>query len=104
MVIKCSNMVANIFTRRPLLFLSADQVLLELIQSTTQYILKMGVSPTLSDLYAKEWNVKANIYSKGKQYLLFKGNLNFEKKNNQCLNIVLFLNYQIKDWQSLAPS
>ena len=84
-------MVANIFTRRPLLFLSADQVLLELIQSTTQNILKMGVSPTLSDLYAKEWNVKANIYSKGKQYLLFKGNLNFEKKSVSQYCIILKL-------------
>ena len=41
--------------------------------------LKMDISRTLSDLYIQEWNEKANISSKGKQYILFKDNLNFEK-------------------------
>ena len=40
---------------------------------------KMDISRTLSDLYIQEWNEKANVSSKGKQYLLFKDNLNFEK-------------------------
>ena len=31
-------------------------------------------------MYIQEWNEKANVSSKGKQYLLFKDNLNFEKK------------------------
>ena len=39
----------------------------------------MDISRTLSDLYIQEWNEKANVSSKGKQYLLFKDNLNFEK-------------------------
>ena len=39
----------------------------------------MDISRTLSDLYIKEWNEKANVFSKGNQYLLFKDNLNFEK-------------------------
>ena len=39
----------------------------------------MDISRTLSDLYIPEWNEKANVSSKGKQYLLFKDNLNFEK-------------------------
>ena len=32
---------------------------------------KMDISQTLSDLYIQEWNEKANVSSKGKQYLLF---------------------------------
>ena len=40
---------------------------------------KKDISRTLSDLYIQEWNEKANVSSKGKQYLLFKDNLNFEK-------------------------
>ena len=40
---------------------------------------KMSISRTLSDLYAQEWNARANVSSKGKQYLLFKDNLNFVK-------------------------
>ena len=40
---------------------------------------KMDISRTLSDLYIQEWNEKADVSSKGKQYLLFKDNLNFEK-------------------------
>ena len=39
---------------------------------------KVDISRTLSDLYIQEWNEKANISSKGKQYFLFKDNLNFE--------------------------
>ena len=41
--------------------------------------MKVDISQTLSDLYIQEWNEKANVSSKGKQYLLFKDNLNFEK-------------------------
>ena len=37
---------------------------------------KMDISWTL---YIQEWNEKANVSSKGKQYILFKDNLNFEK-------------------------
>ena len=40
---------------------------------------KINISRKLSDLYIQEWNEKANVYSKGKQYPLFKDNLNFEK-------------------------
>ena len=40
---------------------------------------KMDISRTLSNLYIQEWNEKANVSSKNKQYLLFKDNLNFEK-------------------------
>ena len=40
---------------------------------------KMDISRTMSDLYIQEWNKKANVSSKGKQYLLYKDNLNFEK-------------------------
>ena len=40
---------------------------------------KMSISRTLADLYVQEWNARANVSSKGKQYLLFKDNLNFEK-------------------------
>ena len=32
----------------------------------------------MSDLYIQEWNGKANVSSKGKQYILFKENLFFE--------------------------
>ena len=44
--------------------------------------MKIDISRTLSDLYIQEWNEKAdkaNDSSKGKQYRLFKDNLNFEK-------------------------
>ena len=40
---------------------------------------KMDISRTLSDLYIQEWNEKTNVSSKGKKYLLFIDNLNFEK-------------------------
>ncbi|MCG8113215.1 MAG: reverse transcriptase domain-containing protein [Candidatus Thiodiazotropha taylori] len=40
---------------------------------------KTSIAQTLSDLYIQEWYEKVNISSKGKQYLLFKDNLNFEK-------------------------
>ena len=54
---------------------------------------KMDISRTLSDLYIQEWNEKANVSSKGKQYLLFKDNLNLEK---YLINVSkLFQNYQI---------
>ena len=39
----------------------------------------MDISRTLSDWYIQDWNEKANISSKGKQDLLFKDNLKFEK-------------------------
>ena len=42
-------------------------------------LVKMDISRTLSDLYIQEWNEKANVSSKGKQHLLLKDNLNFEK-------------------------
>ena len=34
-----------------------------------QNSVKMDISRTLSDLYIQEWNEKANVSSKGKQYL-----------------------------------
>ena len=40
----------------------------------------MDISRTLSDLYIQEWKANANVSSKGKQYILFKDDLNFEKK------------------------
>ena len=43
------------------------------------YSVKMDISRTLSDWYIQDWNEKANISSKGKQDLLFKDNLKFEK-------------------------
>ena len=39
----------------------------------------MDISRTLSDLYIQEWNEKANVSSKGKEYLLYKDNLNCER-------------------------
>ena len=39
---------------------------------------KMGIPRALLDQYVQEWNVKVNVSSKGKQYLLSKDNLNFE--------------------------
>ena len=56
------------------LFLLADLIFLNNPSS-----MKMNISRTLSDLYIKEWNEKANVSSQGKQYLLFKDNLNFKK-------------------------
>ena len=47
----------------------------------------MDISRTLSDLYIQERNEKANVSSKGKQYLLFKDNLNFEKN---LINVLKF--------------
>ena len=47
----------------------------------------MDISRTLSDLYIQEWNEKTNVSSKGKQYLLFKDNLNFEK---YLINVLKF--------------
>ena len=41
--------------------------------------MKMDISRILSDLCIQEWNEKANVSTKGKQYILFKDNLNFEK-------------------------
>ena len=55
-----------------------------------QHSVKRDISRTLSDLYIQE----ANVSSKGKQYLLFKDNLNFEK---YLINVSEFYysNYQI---------
>ena len=39
----------------------------------------MDISQTLRDLYFQECNTEANVSSKGKQYLFFKDNFNFEK-------------------------
>ena len=39
----------------------------------------MDISRTLSDLYIPEWNEKANVSSKGKQYLLFQDNISILK-------------------------
>ena len=49
--------------------------------------MKMDISRTLSDLYIQEWNEKAKVSSKGKQYLLFKDNLNCEK---YLINVSIF--------------
>ena len=52
-----------------------------------QKAVKRGISRILSDIYFQEWNEKVNIPSKGKQYLLFKDNLNFEK---YFINVSIF--------------
>ena len=44
-----------------------------------QKAVKEDISRTLSDVYVQEWNEKVNISSKGKQYLFFKDNFNFDK-------------------------
>ena len=71
------------------LLLLADLIFLKLSHSV-----KMGISRTLLDLYIQEWNEKANVSSKGKQYQLFKNKLNFEK---YLINVSIFFipNYQI---------
>ena len=48
---------------------------------------KMDFSRTLSDLYIQELNEKANVSSKGKQYILSKDNLKFE---NYLINVSKF--------------
>ena len=53
---------------------------------------KMDISRTLSDLYIQEWNEKANVSSKGKQYLLFTDDLNFEK---YLINVSKFYYFKI---------
>ena len=58
---------------------------------------KMDISRTLSDFYIQEWNERVKVSSKGKQYLLFKDNLNFEKIFDYDQNL-LFQNYQIWYW------
>ena len=50
---------------------------------------KKDISRILSDLYIQEWNEKANVCSKGKQYLLFKDNLNLENY------LIMFQNFII---------
>ena len=54
----------------------------------------MDISRALSDLYTQEWNEKVNVSSKGKQYLLFKDNLNFENYLINVFNFLLFQKYQ----------
>ena len=49
----------------------------------------MDILRTLSDLYIQEWNQIANVSSKGKQYLLFKDNLIFEKRLINVSNFLL---------------
>ena len=44
-----------------------------------QHSVKIDISRTLSDLFSREWNEKANVSSKEKKNLLFKDNLSFEK-------------------------
>ena len=61
------------------LLLLADLFFLKFEPVNNPNSVKMDISQTLSDLYFQEWNEKANVSSKGKQYLLLKGNLNFEK-------------------------
>ena len=40
--------------------------------------IKNQISKTLSDLYVQEWHNKVTLSSKGKNYNLFKQDLNFE--------------------------
>ena len=47
----------------------------------------MDISQALSDLYIQEWNEKASVSSKGKQYFLLKDYLNFEK---YLINVLKF--------------
>ena len=61
------------------LLLLADLIFFKTEPVNNPNSVKMESSRTLSDLYIQEWNEKANVSSKGKQYLLFKDNLNFEK-------------------------
>ena len=68
--IRCINDIL-VFVGRPDLFRN-DSV-------NNPKSVKRGISRTLSDIYFQEWNEKVNISSKGKQYFLFKDNLNFEK-------------------------
>ena len=56
---------------------------------------------TLSDLYIQEWNEKANVSSKGKHYLLFKDNLNFEK---YLINVSTFFYSKIIKYRSSNAS
>ena len=63
--------------------------------ANNQNSVKMDISRTLSDLYIEARNERANVSSKGKRYLLFKDNLNFEK---YLINVTKFYyskNYQI---------
>ena len=61
------------------LLLLADLIFFKTEPVNNPNSVKMDISLTLSDLYIQEWNEKANVSSKLKQYLLFKDNLNFEK-------------------------
>ena len=61
---------------------------------------KMDISRTLSDLYIQEWNEKANVSSKGKQYLSFKDNLNFEK---YLINVSKFYYSKIIEYRTGYP-
>ena len=49
---------------------------------------KMGISRTLSDMYAQEWHAKGNIPSKRKHYLIF--NDNFETDIQSTFHFLLF--------------
>ena len=61
------------------LFLLANLLFFKTEPVNNPNSLKMDISRILSDLYIQDWNENANVSSKGKQYLLFKDNLNFEK-------------------------
>ena len=61
------------------LFPLADRILSEMIQPTTPNLLKWIFHEHCQIYFVQEWNAKANVSSKGKQYLLFKDNLKFEK-------------------------
>ena len=57
---------------------------------------KLSISRALCDLYTQKWNVKINVSSKGKQYLLFKDNLCFEKKlKSQYFTMIKLLNLEL---------
>ena len=43
--------------------------LLKIEPVNKQNSVKMHISRTFSDLYIQEWNEKANVFSKGKQYI-----------------------------------
>ena len=61
------------------LFLLADLIFFKTEPVNNPNSVKMDISRTLSDLYIQEWIAKASVSSKGKRYILFKDNLNFDK-------------------------
>ena len=61
------------------LSLLADLIFFKTEPGKNPNSVKMDISRTLSDLHIQEWNMKANVSSTGKQYLLFKDKFNFKK-------------------------